>query len=460
MLTNNNLVSALDAFDKALELDANNAQAKSGRASVQRAIDAEAKADAVDPTGGIGSMFNDPQMIQKLANNPKTSGLLADPTFMNKLQNLRKDPNALSSALGDPRMMQVLSVLMGIDLQMGDPGKMGEKDAGAGKVEEEDGEDIPMPDVRPSSRPPQKKEPSPPPREPSPEDEEAKAKQKAKVEGDEEKKLGVEAYKKRDFPTAIAHYDKAYELHKDIAYLTNKSAAQYEAGSYQDAIETAKLAVTDGREMLADFKLIARAFGRIGSAYEKLGDLPSAIDNYQRSLTEHRDPNILTKLRVAEKAQIEAAKNAYINPEEAEKARELGNQKFKDADWPAAVEAYSEMTKRAPKDPRGYSNRAACFIKLLTFPSAVQDCDEALKLDPTFIRAYLRKAQAYFAMREYSKCLDACQAASEHDKDGKNAREISQQEQKALSAQFAANEGETEQETMERIQRDPESTLR
>jgi stress-induced-phosphoprotein 1 len=199
-----------------------------------------------------------------------------------------------------------------------------------------------------------------------------------------------------------------------------------------------------------------RAFGRMGSAYEKLGDLANAIDNYQRSLTEHRTPDILNKLRAVEKAKISAEKNAYISPEEAEKARELGNQKFKEADWPAAVEAYSEMIKRAPDDPRGYSNRAACFIKLLSFPSAVQDCDEAIKRDVKFIRAYLRKAQAYFAMREYSKCLDVCTEAAAHDEGGKNTREIEQQQQKAIQAMYTSREGETEEETMSRIQKDPE----
>lgn len=191
-----------------------------------------------------------------------------------------------------------------------------------------------------------------------------------------------------------------------------------------------------------------------------MGDLGNAITYYQKSLTEHRTPEILAKLRAAEKAKIIAERDAYVNPEEAEKARELGNQKFKEADWPAAVEAYSEMIKRAPDDPRGYSNRAACFIKLLSFPSALQDCDEAIKRDPKFIRAYLRKAQAYFAMREYSKCLDVCEEAIQHDEGGKNAREIEQQQQKALQAQFSAREGETEQQTMERIQRDPEVSLR
>jgi len=48
------------------------------------------------------------------------------------------------------------------------------------------------------------------------------------------------------------------------------------------------------------------------------------------------------------------------------------------------------------------------------------------------------------------------QQATVHDEDGKNAREIEQQQQKTLQAQFATREGETEQETMDRIQKDPE----
>lgn len=201
---------------------------------------------------------------------------------------------------------------------------------------------------------------------------------------------------------------------------------------------------------------MARAFGRIGTSYEKLGDLPQAIVNYQKSLTEHRTPDVLNRLRAAEKAQIKAEKEAYINPEEAEKARELGNLKFKEADWPGAVEAYSEMTKRAPDDPRGYSNRAAALIKLMTFPGAVSDCDEAIKKDPKFIRAYLRKAQAHFAMKDYNKCFDVCTEAMEHDEGRANHKEIEQQQEKALQAQYAGRDGETEEETMERIQRDPE----
>jgi len=348
-----------------------------------------------------------------------------------------------------------MGVLLGIDMQFGGPGAADGAGEPAGQREHE--EDVAMPDLPPRDAPKEeaKKEPQP---EPEPEDEEAAATREAKAKADEEKKLGTESYKKREFASAIEHYSKAWDLHKDITYLTNLGAAFFENGDYKKCIEACEKAVEEGQEMLADFKLIAKAFGRIGSAYEKLGDLPNAIENYNKSLTEHRTPDILSKLRAAEKAKVTAEKNAYVNPEEAEKARELGNEKFKAADWPGAVEAYSEMIKRSPDDPRGYSNRAACFIKLLAYPSAVQDCDIAIQKDQGFIRAYLRKAQALFAMREYNKCLDVCEEALTQDNltGGKNQREIHQQQEKAISAQYAAREGETEEQTLERIQKDPE----
>ena len=421
---------------------------------MKRAVEAEAKADGVagDPMGGLGSMFNDPQLYQKLASNPKTSGLLGDSAFMAKLQNLKNNPNASQEMFSDPRMLQVMGVLLGVDMQFGGPEAAAKAADSADPKDDE--EDVPMPDA-PMPKGAPKKAPEPEPVA-EPEDEDGIAAKKAKEEADKEKALGTEFYKKRQFDEAIQHYTRAWEIHKDITYLTNLGAAHFEKGDYHACVEDCKLAVEHGREVLADFKLIAKAFGRMGSAYEKMGDLANAVEYYGRSLTEHRTPDVLAKMRAAEKAKIIAEKNAYIDPQKAEEARELGNEKFKESDWPAAVDAYTEMTKRAPDDPRGYSNRAACLIKLLTFPSAVTDCDEALKRDPDFVRAYLRKAQALFAMKEYNRCLDVCAEASAHDKDGKNAREIEQQSQRALQAQFSAREGETDAQAQERIQRDPE----
>lgn len=426
---------------------------------MNRAIEAEAQEDGADlgsgGLDGLGNMFNDPQLIQKLANNPKTAGYLADPQFMAKLQRLAKNPQEMGQELGDPRFLQVMGVLLGVDMQLGNPDAAGTGPSGSGRAFEAE-EDVPMPDARPQSNPtpPQKKEAEPEPEEED--DEEALTAKKAKEDAEAEKKLGTENYKKRKFDQAIEHYSKAWDLHKDITYLTNLGAAKFENGDYTGAIEACEQAIDEGRQILADFKIIAKAFGRIGSAYEKLGDLPKAIINYQKSLTEHRTPDVLAKLKAAEKAHIKAEKDAYVDPVKAEEARALGADRFKAADWPGAVDAYTELTKRAPDDPRGYSNRAAALIKLLAFPTAIQDCDEAIKRDPKFIKAYLRKAQALFGMKEYNKCLDVCTVASENDEGGKNTWEIEQQQQKALDAMYSSRQGETEDETSARIQKDPE----
>ncbi|KAE8451094.1 hypothetical protein EG329_004766 [Mollisiaceae sp. DMI_Dod_QoI] len=453
------LVGALDAYEEGVKLDPSNAQNKNGVAAVRRAIEAEAKADGVTGNpldGGLGNMFKDPQLIPKIAANPKTSKFLADPSFMMKLQQIQNGSSNSQDMFSDPRLLQVLGVLMGVDMDMmagggGMPGFGG--DAGpAGKEAEED---VPMTDARPSSSKPEAKEAEPEP-EPEPMDDDAAEKRKAKAAAEEEKKLGTENYKKKNLDQAIIHYSKAWELYKDITYLNNLAAAYMEKGEYDEAIKACEKAVEEGREIYADFKIIAKSYARIGTCYEKKGDLTNAITNYQKALTEHRTPDVVTKLRAAEKNKIEGARVAYIDPEKAEEARELGNAKFKEMDWPGAVEAYSEMVKRAPDDPRGYSNRAAAFIKLLEFPSAIEDCDKAIKKDPKFIRAYLRKAQAYFGMREYSKCLDACTSAAEVDVTKANAREIEQQQQKAMSAMYSARENETEEQTKERIMKDPE----
>ncbi|KAI8684855.1 hypothetical protein NCS57_00152700 [Fusarium keratoplasticum] len=439
------LLAANDAYEEGLKHDANNAQLKNGLASVKKAMEAEVGGPQ-DPSGGLGQMFNDPNMIQKLASNPKTSGFLADPAFMAKLQSIKNNPENASEIFSDPRLLTVMGVLMGVDLQMSE------------REVDPNQQDSPMPDAPPAPKQPEpKKAPEP---EPEPElDEEALEKKKAKEEADKEKALGTENYKKRNFDEAIAHYSKAWELYKDITYLNNLGAAYFEKGDYDKCIEACTKAIEEGREIYADFKLIAKSYARIGTAYDRKGDLELAVENYNRSLTEHRTPDVLNKLRAAERAKVEADRVAYIDPAKAEEAREEGNKKFKEMDFPGAVAAYTEMVKRAPEDPRGYSNRAAAFIKLFEFPSALEDCNAAIKKDPKFIRAYIRKAQAYFGMRKYSECVDACGEAQQVDQEhhaGANAREIEQQQQKAFSAMYSARDNETEEQTRERLMKDPD----
>lgn len=114
------------------------------------------------------------------------------------------------------------------------------------------------------------------------------------------------------------------------------------------------------------------------------------------------------------------------------------------------------MIKRNPEDARGYSNLAAALTKLGSLPEAVKSCDDAIKRDPHFIRAHIRKAQAFILMKEFNKALDALTEAGQQDADGKGHKEIEKLTQEVLQKMYSAREGETEQETMERVQRDPE----
>jgi tetratricopeptide (TPR) repeat protein len=91
-----------------------------------------------------------------------------------------------------------------------------------------------------------------------------------------------------------------------------------------------------------------RAYGRIGTSYQAKDDLDSAIKFFNKSLTEHRTPEILEKLRLVEKTKKERDVAAYIDPAKAEEAREAGNDLFRKGDFVGAVRNYSEAIKRLP----------------------------------------------------------------------------------------------------------------
>ena len=60
--------------------------------------------------------------------------------------------------------------------------------------------------------------------EPEEEDPEALEEKKAKAAAEEQKKIGGDAYRKRDFETAVAAFQRAWDLWpKDITFLTNLS---------------------------------------------------------------------------------------------------------------------------------------------------------------------------------------------------------------------------------------------
>ncbi|XP_059640029.1 hsp70-Hsp90 organizing protein 3-like [Cornus florida] len=400
---------AVSAYKKGLEIDSNNEALKSGLADAQSA----ASRSRAPPFGGpssspFGDTFSGPEMWTKLTADPSTRVFLQQPDFVRMMQDIQKNPSNLNLYLKDQRVMQALGVLLNV------------------KMRSPTSEDMEVPDAPPphperkrpaEAEPVKEKEAEPEPMEVSGEEREARER---KAQAVKEKEAGNAAYKKKDFDTAIQHYSKAIELNdEDISFLTNRAAVYLEMGKYEDCIKDCDKAVERGRELRADYKMVARALTRKGTALAKMAkcskDYEPAIETFQKALTEHRNPDTLKKLNEAEKAKKELEQQEYFDPKIADEEREKGNECFKEQKYPEAVRHYTESLRRNPKDPRAYSNRAACYTKLGAMPEGLKDAEKCIELDPTFAKGYTRKGAVQFFMKEYDKALETYQEGLKHD---------------------------------------------
>lgn len=424
---------AIAAYKAGLQACPGDAALEKGLADVERAQ--VASQSNMDPAASMGNLFKDPQMFDKLSRNPMTEEFLHDPAFVQHLKDLQSGKANPMEAMQDARMIQVMGALIGVDMKAFDHNAEKAQDA---------------PRAPPKKEEPKKEAPK----------EEAKPVDPAVAEAEAEKKKGNELYRKREFDAAAQHYEKAWEIHQDITYLNNLGAVYFEKGDFDKCIETCEKAVEEGRGMMADYRLVAKAFGRIGSAYVKKQDLRQAVTYFEKSLTEHRTPEILGKLRQAEKDLKEAERQAYIDPAKAEEERNRGNTLYKEGDFPGSVQAYTESIKRNPADPRGYTNRASAYTKLAALPEALKDANEAIKVDPKFVKAYIRKSNVLFSMKEFTKAMEAAQQAADVDEaqegGAQHQREIQALSSKCMQALYSQRSGESDEQTLERAMRDPE----
>ena len=105
---------------------------------------------------------------------------------------------------------------------------------------------------------------------------------------------------------------------------------------------------------------------------------------------------------------------------------------------------------------RNYTNRAACYIKLLALPEADKDCDMALKHDPNFVKGYIRKGAVLIAKRDFMKAMNWLKDAKEKDTEGKSATEIEQLIAKCYAGLSEVQSGANREENLKRAQNDPE----
>jgi len=427
------LEEALESYEKGLELEPTNAVIKKGRDDVEQAL-------SQTSTGDIFSNLLKGDIWTKLRTHPKTAPFCHQPDFIQIVNTIQKNPQTMTTFMTDPRVTAMLGVLLGINL---------ETQGGAG------GSD-PM-DTTPTSPPPAERKPQQPPKEEAKPKESEKELPENKKAALQEKEKGAEAYKKKDFDAALTHWTKAIELDpEDMVHKTNRAAVYFETKKYEEAIKDCKDAIEEGRKHFADFKLIARAFARMGNAYAKLEQYASAIDAYNRSLTENRTPEVLQALQKVEKAKKEKEENDYISPELSAQEKEKGNEFFKKNQYPEAIKSYTEAIKRNPTDHTIYSNRAGAYAKLSEFPLAIKDADECIAIKPDFVKAYIRKGNAHYFMKEYHKSLEAYEKGLKFDENNAELKEGLKKTMMAINTQNYGGDEKGQQERAAKAAQDPE----
>ncbi|XP_051114985.1 hsp70-Hsp90 organizing protein 3 [Andrographis paniculata] len=407
---------AVSSYKKGLEIDPNNEALKSGLSDAEAALARSNRSRAGPGASPFGDAFG-PEMWVRLTSDPGTREYLQQPDFVKMMQDIQKNPNNLNMYLKDQRVMQALGVLLNLKFQA----RGGDDDAEMPSATASNGETPERKRPAASEAEPVKQEKRAE-KEPEPENEpmDISEEKEKKTQAQKEKEAGNAAYKKKDFETAIQHYTNAIDLYdEDISFLTNRAAVYLEMGKYEDCMKDCDKAVERGRELRSDYKMIARALTRKGTALVKMAkcskDYEPAIETFQKALTEHRNPETLKKLNDAEKAKKDLEQQEYFNPQIADEEREKGNQYFKEQKFPEAVKHYTEAIKRNPKDPKGYSNRAACYTKLGAMPEGLKDAEKCIELDPTFTKGYTRKGAVQFFMKEYDKALETYREGLKHD---------------------------------------------
>lgn len=385
---------SIAAYQEGLTKFPGDAGLKKGLEDVQR------ERDNPFGTGGGGSagggLFS-PEMVAQMALDPRMRPMLNDPELMAKIKMVQQNPNLLPSMLQDPKMMQLLGLMIGKDDEAKDE------------------------DDTPTSR--HTSTPAPAPKA-APEKQEVAAEEEKedlshlspaerKVKEDKEQALkrkveGNELYQAKKFEEALSKYDEAIGLDPtNMTFYSNKAAVYFTDKKYDKCIEMCMKAVEIGKEHRGAYEDRGKAYLRAAKAYQKLKDLENAIKMCNEAQLENFDKETQRLLKTLELEKKKADALSYQSDEKAEEEKQKGNEFFRNKQWALAVEAYEEAVKRAPKNAAIRNNLAAALCKIMDFSGAKRHVEVALEIDPQYVKAWARKGDIEMYMKEFHKAMES-----------------------------------------------------
>ena len=349
------------------------------------------------PGGGLFS----PTMLAQMAMDPRFNEYLEDPSVMAKIKMVQQNPNLTPTILSDPKMMEMLGLLMGESPsgaeQSSSPATAKKEEPVAPMEVEEDWSNL------------------------SPEESEKKeTEKKARLKKEE----GNSLYKAKKFDEALSAYDEAIAIDPtSMTFLLNKAAVYFAQKKYDDCIEECNKGLEVGKENMAPFEDRAKAYTRCAKAYQKKRDLGKAIELCKSAQLEsyNKDTQRLLKSMELEKKKKDTLD--YQDEGKAQEAKQRGNDFFREKNFPEAIREYEDAVKRAPKDAAIRNNLSAALTKIMDFNGAKTQVEKALELDPTYTKAWGRKGDIEMAFKEYHKATDSYKKGLELDPQNASCKE-------------------------------------
>ncbi|XP_055919119.1 RNA polymerase II-associated protein 3 [Eupeodes corollae] len=92
----------------------------------------------------------------------------------------------------------------------------------------------------------------------------------------------------------------------------------------------------------------------------------------------------------------------------ADESNSRGNNHVKRGEYEKAILEYSTAINAYDGDPKFYTNRALCYLRLKKYAQCIDDCNTAIELDKLTVKAYYRRMQANESLNFNTQALKDC----------------------------------------------------